>query len=154
MACSASLCNFFQIPPSDDFTDLADTELTLVVQVLKKDLTRIETYEETRGEDGNSIPASVSVPNDFFDNLMKRVGLQINNTNVGSSHYYHPQISVLKTILSYSDIVSGVNLKHGQVWIVSDRFFCSRSVRFFYVCFSRTRAHCTESAIVRVGSVT
>ncbi len=114
----------FDISPSpDEFTNIAQTWLTLTVQVELSTGEKIPTIAELNANlqgDPDSLP-EVSIPNDFMDCLFRQIGLEINSTRVGSDHYYHPHISVLENLLSHSEDLANRHLKHAICWQVRVR---------------------------------
>ncbi len=110
---------------SDEFTNIAQTWLTMKVQVELSNGGKIPMTAESNantGDDTSSLP-EVSIPNDFMDCLFRQIALEINSTRVGSDHYYHPHISVLENLLSHSEDLANSNLKHAICWEVRVLFY-------------------------------
>ncbi len=105
----------------DEFTNIAQTWLTMKVQVELSNGGKIPTTAEANADttdDSGSLIPEVSIPNDFMDCLFRQITLEINSTRVGSDHYYHPHISVLENLLSHSEDVATTHLRHAICWEV------------------------------------
>jgi len=125
----------FNIPAVDDeFTDLSKFSLAITVLVRRSDGTNIseastdqvptntndsESGEEERDASSSSVP-EVSIPNDFIDSLIRRMGVEINSVRTGSDHTHHPQVGVLKHLLTTPRNVAESNLANSIIWSVSD----------------------------------
>lgn len=107
----------FEIPANESlFTDLAQITLALEVTVTHANGNSVQKISE---EDSSTTAVEeVSVPNDFFDCLFKKISLWINATKTGSEHNHHAQVSVIRTIASYPSSVASVNLKDTIIWQV------------------------------------
>ncbi len=118
----------------DEFTDLTEFWLTLCLKVVNSNGTQIpeepNLITDTSSVNGDENDESgygydtpeISIPNDFFDCQFRRIGLEINSVRVGSDHWLHPQIAVLKNLLTNSKEVTQQHLKHTICWDVSEIF--------------------------------
>ena len=112
----------FIIPPTtDEWTDLAQTTLAIVVQVVKEDGSYLE--EELKhevlegGRKGPKVTPEVSIPNLFFAALIRKMIVELNGVEIGAgSHSHFPQISLIKCILNNSASYAERILKHGIGW--------------------------------------
>jgi len=77
----------------------------------------------TRSEVNHSPdPPDISIPNDIFDCLFRRIMLEVNGTQVGSTHWFHPHVAVLKNMLTYTKELGDSQLHHSIGWIVRNTF--------------------------------
>jgi len=72
----------------------------------------------------------ISIPNDIFDCLFRRVMVEVNGTQVGSTHRFNPHVSVLQKMLTYSKSVGDSQLEHTIGWIVS---YCPPLPQYSYI---------------------
>ncbi len=126
----------YNIPASETLlTDLSGTTLELTVQVLNEDGTSLSVPPPNAtatpaGPARSAIEGkAISVANDFGDSLLKQVSLLINGVRVGSSHQHHPQISVLRNILSFPTSVATCNLKHSLIWMVRSGYLINMTFK-------------------------
>lgn len=77
--------------------------------------------ESTKTKDGSTPPETsypISLCNDVFHALMRRVDLYINGVKTGADHGYYPHISVLKNLFSYSRDAAESLLYNSILWRV------------------------------------
>lgn len=111
----------FQVAASESlFTDLKQAYLMVDVKVTKEDGSEIKKtiIRNDKGQITSS-KIDVSVPNDFFDCLFSKISMFLNGVKVGSEHNYHPQVAVLRIMVSYDDSAATRNLKDTIIWHVS-----------------------------------
>jgi hypothetical protein len=83
----------FEIPKSDKlFTDLGSIFVEVTLNVSKANGDDLDTNDEKR----------IQPCNNFLDSLFSRVNVSINDTPVGSDGNFHPQISLVKNLLTYN----------------------------------------------------
>jgi len=139
----------FVIPPTpDEWTDFTQTWLSVsfIVETengkkipkngktIKSKSTTSSTDEASSIEETTSVGGStviedetdkvveaplISIPNDIFDCLFRRVMVEMNGTQVGSTHRFNPHVSTLQKMLTYSKSVGDSQLEHAIGWIVS-----------------------------------
>jgi hypothetical protein len=82
----------FEIPKSDKlFTDLGGIYLEVTLRVTKENGTVLDNDDRDK----------IQPCNNFLDALFSRVSVSINDTPVGSDGNFHPQISLIKNLLTY-----------------------------------------------------
>ena len=107
----------------DEFTDLTQSRLKLVVKVERGNGDKLEKWREDGlkplSKDGSSEPnhPEISIPCDFFDALIKRLTVEINGVAIGGQNAHHPQSAFLKNLLSVSSDYADRVLKNSLVWI-------------------------------------
>ena len=112
----------FIVPPTtDEWTDLAQSSLTIVVQVVNEDGTFLvdELKHEMLegGIKGPKVEPEVSIPNIFFAALIRKMIIELDGVEIGAgSNSHFPQITLLKCILGHSNSYADRVLKHGIGW--------------------------------------
>ena len=85
---------FISIPPNEQmFSDMTNCYLTVKIQVLKSDDTKL-----TAADKENVYPTAA-----MFDSLFSRITVHLNNMPIGSENACHPQMAFLRNILNYNE---------------------------------------------------
>ena len=115
----------------NEFINLSNTMLWLKVKVEKANGEKLPSYEEEEAKDKKKrdkeaaegkVPEdnhpAVSIPLNFLDCLIKKIGVEVNGINVGSGHSYNAQVGTLKNLLSYPEDLAKSTLKESAIWEV------------------------------------
>ena len=99
---------FHLLPDANHYTDLGQCTLTMVVQVVNADGSKIPDEVANKiqadGKQGG-IPAfpDVTIPNNFFGALIRSIDVAINGFKVSvGANLHFPQVSTIINLLSYS----------------------------------------------------